>query len=286
MRNQTDLLLVSPERIEALLNRGMAMAMSLEKWQRAGLWVITRSDAGYPKKLKTRLQKNAPPLFFGAGKAQLLQTPGVAVVGSREAGEKELQYARELGRVSAEQGFSIISGGARGIDENSMLGALEAGGTCVGILSQNLFRAVSSKKYRQYISNGDLVLISPYNPEAGFSVGNAMGRNKYIYCLSDAAVVVCSNTKGGTWNGALENFKNNWVPIWIAPFGGPESGNQQLAKKGGARLKDVLPEKLDIPALIEGKNKTAGNEQPTLFDSISVHEGNAENYAEKKKGDG
>ena len=130
-------------------------------------------------------QKNAPPLFFGAGKQQLLFTPALAVVGSRQAKENELQYTRELGRAAAEQGYSVISGGARGVDENAMLGALEAGGTSIGILSGNLFSAISSKKYRQYINNGDLVLISPYNPEAGFSIGNAMGRNKYIYCLAD-----------------------------------------------------------------------------------------------------
>ena len=141
---------VTFERVEELLNRGMAMGVALEKWQRAGLWVITRSDSEYPKKLKDRLQKNAPPLFFGAGKQQLLFTPALAVVGSRQANENELQYSRELGRAAAEQGYSVISGAARGVDENAMLGALEAGGTSIGILSGSLFSAISPNKYRQY----------------------------------------------------------------------------------------------------------------------------------------
>ena len=42
-----------------------------------------------------------------------------------------------------------------------------------------------------------------------------MARNKYIYCLSNAAVVVKSDTKGGTWEGAKENQKYHWVPLWV-----------------------------------------------------------------------
>jgi hypothetical protein len=62
----------------------------------------------------------------------------------------------------------------------------------------------------------NLVLVSPFNPEAGFDVGNAMARNKYIYCLSDAAIVVAtSKGSGGTWSGATENLKRNWAPLWV-----------------------------------------------------------------------
>ena len=59
------------------------------------------------------------------------------------------------------------------------------------------------------------MLISSFNPEAGFTVGKAMQRNKYIYCLSDKALVVRSGIKGGTWEGAIENMKKQWVPIWV-----------------------------------------------------------------------
>jgi predicted Rossmann fold nucleotide-binding protein DprA/Smf involved in DNA uptake len=271
---------VTFERVEELLNRGMAMGVALEKWQRAGLWVITRSDSEYPKKLKERLQKNSPPLFFGAGKQQLLHTPALAVVGSRHANEDELQYTRELGRAAAEQGYSVISGGARGVDENAMLGALEAGGTSIGILSGSLFSAISSKKYRQYINNGDLVLISPYNPESGFNIGNAMGRNKYIYCLADAAVVVrADDNKGGTWNGALENLRRNWAPLWVAPFKDPESGNQNMIKKGGAWLDDVKPENLQIAALLKREKRTAQELQPSFPELASVREAATKGYS-------
>ena len=58
---------VSPERIRALLSRSPALALALEKWQRAGLWVITRSDPDYPVRLEQLLRNSSPPLFFGCG---------------------------------------------------------------------------------------------------------------------------------------------------------------------------------------------------------------------------
>src|SRR4029077_19997816 len=51
---------VSVQRIEALLERGGALGLALEKWERAGLWVITRSDPDYPDRLKKRLRTEAP----------------------------------------------------------------------------------------------------------------------------------------------------------------------------------------------------------------------------------
>ena len=117
-----------------------------------------------------------------------------------------------------------------------MVGALEAEGTVIGIMADSLLKAATSNKYREYLKRQNLVLVSPYYPEAGFNAGNAMARNKYIYCLADAAVVVQSDTKGGTWNGALENLKEQWVPLWVRQTGDPESGNAKIIDKGGKPL--------------------------------------------------
>ncbi len=107
-----------------------------------------------------------------------------------------------MGSQAALQGLSIISGGARGVDENAMVGALAQEGTVVGVLADSLLRAATSARFRPSLMNGNLALISPFNPEAGFDVGNAMARNKYIYCLADAAVVIAADKEqGGTWNG-------------------------------------------------------------------------------------
>lgn len=224
---------VSIARIRALLGRGAALGLALEKWQRAGLWVLTRSDHEYPERLKRRLRSESPAVLFGCGNKALLNTGGIAVVGSRDANDEDLAYTGRLGAEAAAQGYSLVSGGARGVDQSAMLGALESQGTAVGVLADSLLRSATSAKYRKHTMSGDLALISPFNPEAGFNVGHAMSRNRYIYCLADAAVVISSTRdKGGTWNGAIEDIRAGWVPLWVKPSSDRNSGNRELAQRG------------------------------------------------------
>ncbi len=252
---------VTRDRLRALLNRGAALGLSLERWERAGLWVLTRSDADYPERLKRRLGRAAPPVIFGCGNRSLLGRGGIAVVGSRNAGEDGLEFASNLGSEAAAQGCSLVSGGARGVDRYAMRGALERDGTALGVLADSLLRSVMAADYRQYILSGDLTLISPFNPEARFHVGNAMARNAHIYCLADAAVVVSSEAgKGGTWSGAEENLKHGWAPLWARPDDAPGSGNPELVRRGA----EWLPEKpFPLSQLVEGA-RAAGQDRLPL----------------------
>lgn len=228
-------------RLEALLNRGAALGFALEKWQRAGVWVLTRADAEYPVRLKKRLRARAPAVLFGCGNRRLLNAGGVAVVGSREAGDDDLRFAGELGGQAARQESTVVSGAARGVDQAAMLGALESDGTAVGVLADSLLRSATSTRYRKHLMSHDLVLVTPFNPEARFHVGNAMSRNKYIYCLADAGVAVCSKPgRGGTWTGAIENLDASWVPLWVRRDDDSHSGNAQLVKHGARWLPSHL----------------------------------------------
>ena len=223
---------VTEDRVKSLLDRGPALAIAMEKWQRSGLWILTRSDADYPKNLKRRLKTASPPVLFGCGNAKLLNQKGIAVVGSRNASREDLDFAADFGAAAANAGYGIVSGGARGIDEAAMLGALDMDGTAVGYLADSLLRACTSQKYRSHLSRRNLVLVSSYYPEAGFNAGNAMGRNKYIYCAAEAAVVVHSGRKGGTWSGALENLTRGWVPVWVRRTADSSAGNADIVAKG------------------------------------------------------
>lgn len=88
---------VSIERIESLLNRGHSLALAVEKWRRAGLWLVTRSDPDYPKRLKLRLKNDSPPVLFGCGNKSLLNSGGLAVIGSRNASVADLAFTEQLG---------------------------------------------------------------------------------------------------------------------------------------------------------------------------------------------
>lgn len=255
---------ITIERLTCLLSRGSALALAVEKWLRAGLWVMTRSDVDYPKLLKIRLKNDSPPILFGCGNRNLLNQGGIAVVGSRNAMETDLVFSRELGGKAASTGFSIISGGARGVDEAAMLGALTAEGTVIGVLADSLLRTTSSAKYRSHLMRNNLVLVSPFHPEAGFNAGNAMQRNRYIYCLSDAAIAIHSGTAGGTWNGVVENLKKAWVPMWVKQTNDPIAGNAELIAKGALWLPSSLSE-VDLEKLKTQPATKAYTEISDLF---------------------
>ncbi|MCH9663208.1 MAG: DNA-processing protein DprA [Gammaproteobacteria bacterium] len=246
-------------RLEALLSRGAALGFALARWEGAGLWVMTRSDGHYPKRLKNRLGKKCPPVLFGCGNKGLLNRGGLAVVGSRDAKEVDLEYSYIIGTYAANSQYPIVSGGARGIDDAAMAGALKSNGTAVGVMADRLLAATASKKYRRHLLANNLVLISPFNPEAGFHRGNAMSRNKYIYCLADAAVVVTSTPgTGGTWNGATENLKRRWVPLHVKSTKDEESGNPELIKMGAWQMAED-PQQVSLVVI----NASPGNQTNT-----------------------
>lgn len=238
---------IPAQRLLALLNRGSALALTLEKWLRAGLWVVTRADTDYPRRLKQRLRNESPAVLFGCGDRGLLNAGGLAVVGSRKADEDALDYTQKLGQLAAQAGINVVSGAARGIDEAAMLASLDAGGRAAGIMADSLLRASASAKYRSWLQAGTLALVTPFSPEAGFNTGNAMQRNKYIYCLADAALAVHSGKQGGTWTGAQENLRQAWVPLWVRDVQDSEAGNGLLIKAGAMKAPDLS--RLDVATL-------------------------------------
>ena len=226
--------LLSADRLETLLDRGFQMSQAIEKWNARGIWITSRTDADYPELLKTKLQERAPTLIYGCGEKELLQNGGLAVVGSRGADEQSLEFTRSVGQLAASAGVTIISGGAKGVDRAAMEGSLEAGGAAVGVLADQLQRLAVASDCREAIRDGRLTLISLVDPSVGFNVGNAMQRNKIIYCLADAALVVSLEVnKGGTWAGAieqLERFKNR--AVYVRTNSSSSDGNRELQSRG------------------------------------------------------
>jgi predicted Rossmann fold nucleotide-binding protein DprA/Smf involved in DNA uptake len=207
---------------------------ALEHWQTRGIWITSRADTDYPKRLKKHLAEDAPPVLFGCGEMGLLDTGGLAVVGSRHVDDSLVEYTENIGRLAADAGQTIVSGGARGIDQAAMRGALEACGRVVGILADSLERTAMRRENRDAFTDGRLVVISAYDPAARFHVGHAMQRNKLIYAFADTSLVVSSDfQKGGTWAGAVEQLdKLRFSSVHVRSTGEIGDGLKALEKKG------------------------------------------------------
>ncbi|MCI0745224.1 MAG: DNA-processing protein DprA [Verrucomicrobia subdivision 3 bacterium] len=225
------------KQIARLLDRGGRLALELERLFSAGIWAVTRVDELYPGRLSKTLKQQAPSVLFGSGDINLLRNAGVAIVGSRHIDETAAEFARLVGRKAVESRLAVVSGGAKGSDAIGMEAALEKGGVSMGALADSLERTIRQADVGEYLRDGRLVLITPYVPNAGFSIGGAMGRNKLIYGLSDYAVVISSDFQtGGTWAGATEALKANWCPVFVRSSDSAPKGNAELIKLGAAAM--------------------------------------------------
>jgi predicted Rossmann fold nucleotide-binding protein DprA/Smf involved in DNA uptake len=233
---------VGPEeaqRVVALLDAASAFAFELDRLEQSGVRVVTSVDDEYPEALR-KLGRSAPPQLYAAGDVGLLHRSLIGVVGSRAVGESDGELAKAVAREAVGHGFGVVSGGAKGVDRLAMTAAIDAGGAAVGALADSLLRTVRDADVRRAVTDGAACLFTPYKPSAGFSVANAMARNKLIYALSEATfVVACEAEKGGTWAGAVEALRQHTAPVltWTGPDATP--GNGALVAAGAVGVESV-----------------------------------------------
>jgi len=262
---------IDRQRLEFLLSRGVQLGFAVEEWQRNGIWIISRSDTDYPDRYKKHLKDKAPPLLFGAGDRSLLKGGGLGMVGSRNVDEEGEAFCRQVAELCAWNQIPVVSGGARGVDQISMTASLEVGGVTIGIVAENLLRKSVERGNRRAIAEGRLLLVSPYHPNARFTVGTAMGRNKLIYAMADYALVVRADLgKGGTWTGATEELKrDNPRPVFVRTGDNVPQGNIKLLELGAVAWPDSMTRENLKELLVEAAaaiKPTKKLEQPSLFD--------------------
>jgi predicted Rossmann fold nucleotide-binding protein DprA/Smf involved in DNA uptake len=228
------------DRVAGLLDGATRLAFELERLELGGVHVLTPFDERYPEAFRARLRNAAPPVLHVAGDPGLMAEPGIGVVGSRDASMAALEVAAAAARVAVEHGWPVVSGAARGVDQAALAEAFQRDGTAVGVPADALDRRLKDPDTRRAVTSGRICLVTPYKPSAGFSVANAMGRNKLIYALSRVTLVVTTDLEsGGTWSGATEALSRSIAPVavWTGPGAGP--GNEALVPLGARPIDDV-----------------------------------------------
>jgi predicted Rossmann fold nucleotide-binding protein DprA/Smf involved in DNA uptake len=224
-------------RITRLLDASTRLAFELERLESQGFLALTSFDDAYPRRVRDRLGEHAPPVVFVVGPVELLATDAIGLVGSRNVDDAGARAARDAAAAIAGDGITLVSGGAKGVDELSMTAARDHGGPVVGYLADSLERRVKVPVTRRAVAEGAVCLVTMFRPSAGFSVENAMARNKLIYASSLATLVIASDLgSGGTWAGATEALKQGYgrVLVWRGQGQGP--GNEGVIEQGGTAV--------------------------------------------------
>lgn len=188
---------------------------------------ITRVSPGYPLLLRQRLGLDSPGCLWAKGDIRILNTPAIALVGSRELRESNRRFAEAVGRQAAEQGLTLVSGNARGADRTAQEACLEAGGRVISIVADEL-----SKQPRRR----NLLYLSEDGFDEPFSAQRALSRNRCIHALGRMVFVAQSDLgKGGTWDGTVKNLRFGWSPVACFRDG---SGAAEQLEQMGAYLVD------------------------------------------------
>ena len=231
---------VEAERVTTLLAATTAFAYERERLEEEGVRLLSTFDPAFPARLIQRLGTTCPAFLTVAGPVEWLSAGGLGVVGSRDASPAAPEVARSAAQVAVDAGVPVVSGLARGIDQESMAGALDAGGAVVGVPAEGLRVAGRSPEVRRRVHSGELCIASPYAPSMRFTAGNAMGRNKIVYGLADVTLVVCcDNGSGGTWEGAKEAIRRGLGPVAVWSGEGEGPGNAALVALGGAPITNI-----------------------------------------------
>ena len=234
------------QRILGLMSEENLTRQYLKAGEKADCQPVALVNPKYPALLKHRLGEDSPGCLWAKGDLSLLEKPAVAVVGSRTPTAETERFAVAAGIAAAQQGYVLVSGNAPGVDKLAQNAALHQGGSVISVVADEL----ASKEKRE-----NVLYLSELDYDMGFSAQRALSRNRVIHCLGQKVLVCqCRVGKGGTWNGAVNNLKKGWSPVFC--FDDGTEGALELQDRGAKlighrQLQDLQALSQDQQSLFE-----------------------------------
>lgn len=225
-------------RIVGLLKEEDVLDYYLKKAAVLDCFPVTRITGGYPLHLRKRLGLDSPGVLWARGDLDLLNQPMVALVGSRELERENQNFAAEVGRQAAQQGYVLVSGNARGADRTAQEACLDAGGKVISVVADELWK----QPLRQ-----NVLYLSEDSFEEGFSAQRALSRNRVIHGLGIITFVAqASHRMGGTWDGTVKNLQHHWSDVY--GFHDGSTAMTELSQMGMELIgMDALDNFYDLP---------------------------------------
>lgn len=194
-------------------------------------------------------KKNAPAFLYAAGDLELLRRgPRVSIVGTRKPSEEGLRRTAELAGLLVQQGVTVVSGLALGIDTIAHRTAMEGGGKTIAVLGTPLDE-VSPPQNRglQEAIAKDHLVISQFPSGQAVQRGNFPQRNRTMALISDASVIVEAGEGSGTLHQGYEALRLN-RPLFIDPVAlkARDQGWSQELRRYGARVLENVDELFEL----------------------------------------
>ncbi|MGN6791261.1 MAG: DNA-processing protein DprA [Streptosporangiaceae bacterium] len=239
----------------------------LAVWEAAGSRIVCPGDAEWPTQLD-HLGASRPIMLWLRGSADLRFAclRSVSVVGSRAATAYGSHVATELSADLAGLGWTVLSGGAFGIDACAHRGALAVEGTTVAVLASGLsfgYPKGNADMFTAIAHNG--VLVSECPPDRSPTRPGFLVRNRVIAALSRGTVVVEAALRSGAINTARHARELN-RPVMAVP--GPitseqSAGCHELIREDGATCVTGARDVIELIAPL-GDEATGAAREPAV----------------------
>ncbi len=234
----------------------------LEQYDQLGIDILAACEDKYPQ-LLARIEP-PPPIIAAWGQIDLLNTPCVSIVGSRNASAIGQRFARQIATELGEAGITIVSGLARGIDTAAHWGSIDSGTMAVlGGGIDHIYPRQNHDLFDEIKQKGVLISESPLGYRA--QAKDFPRRNRIISGLSKAVVVIEAAERSGTLITARYALEQN-REVMAAP-GSPldprTKGCNRLIRQG-AHLIENTQNILDI---LNSLSTLEWQDPPTPYES-------------------
>lgn len=213
-------------KILQLLEQKELLSWYVNKGYRLDCQPLTRISDGYPQRLRRALGMEAPGTLWCKGDLGLLKNKTVSLVGSRDLRPENEAFAKEVGRQAALQGYTLVSGNARGADKTAQESCLTHGGSVICVVADEL---------TNHRVKDNVLYLSEEGYDLSFASYRALRRNRVIHAFSDQVFVAqCTFGKGGTWDGTKNNLRKGLSQVYCLRDGSKAA--QELEQMGAVCL--------------------------------------------------
>ena len=238
-------------------------AKQLAQWKLENYDIIPIFDERYPQQL--RQIHEAPGLIFSTGTI-CPDDLAVSVVGSRNAGPKELKAASDIAEQLAAEGITVVSGLARGIDAAAHESALRVGGRTVAVMGTGIDQTYPAEhnNLRQRIESQQGQIITQFFPGSTTAKHNFPMRNATMSGYGVATIVIAASEKSGTRHQARAAIGHGRALILTPGVVRNTSWGRKYVEKGDAYVAESPEQAVCYALEVFEKNQNISDELLSL----------------------